>query len=102
MMPVMLRFLLNFSDGVAVPLIVVEQYLGLLFSMAFWFGVIFPIPLVMFLLTKFNIVSYRRFRTSRRVVGLFAVILSVVVTPPFEGITMIKIGIASCREIVLP
>lgn len=93
MMPVMLRFLLNFSEGVAVPLIEVERYLDLLFDMAFWLGVIFQVPLVMFLLTKFNIVSYQRFRKSRRLVSIFAVILAIVVTPTFDGVTMLMMAV---------
>lgn len=92
MMPVMLGFLLNFSEGVAVPLIGVGEYLDLLFSMAFWFGVIFQIPLAMFLLTKMGIISYHRFRTSRRIVSIFAIILSIVVTPTFDGVTMLMMA----------
>lgn len=93
MMPVMLGFLLNFSEGVAVPLIAVERYLDLMFSMAFWFGAIFQIPLAMFLLVKLNVVSYRRFRSNRRLVGIFAVILSIVITPTFDGLTMLMMAV---------
>lgn len=92
MMPVMLSFLLNgrFTEGIAVPLIDVGKYLDLLFTMAFWFGAIFQIPLVMFVLSKWNIAGfgYQRFRRLRRRVGIFAVILSIVVTPTFDGATM--------------
>ena len=80
----MVAFLLQFSEDVAVPLIALDAYLGLLFRMVFSLGLIFQIPLIMFLLTKTGAVGYQRFRRSRRVVIAFASILAALITPTFD------------------
>jgi len=86
--PRMLDFLLGFGEGIAVPLISIEEYLGLLFNMVFWFGVIFQLPVAMFLLAKLDIMGYQQLRRIRRAVSIFAIILSIIITPTFDGFSM--------------
>lgn len=92
-MPRMLTFLLGFSEGIAIPFIEIDAYLDLLFNMAFWFGVIFQVPLAMFLLAKLDIVGYRRMRRIRRGFAIFAIIASIIITPTFDGISMAMMAV---------
>ena len=50
MMPVSLHFLLNFGSGIAVPVILLTEYMALLLSLLFWIGVAFELPIAMQLL----------------------------------------------------
>lgn len=84
MLPKGLGFLLNFGGGVAVPLITISEYLDLMMSMMFWLGVVFELPVAMYLLAKTNIVSYRRMRNLRKFVPVTAFILSAIITPTFD------------------
>ena len=84
LLPNGLKFLLNFGTGVAVPLIVLDQYISLLTAMIFWLGVIFELPIAMFLLAKMQIVSYLRLRRLRRYVPVAAFILSAIITPTMD------------------
>ncbi len=84
LLPNGLKFLLNFGTGVAVPLIVLDQYISLLTAMIFWLGVIFELPIAMFLLAKLRIVSYLRLRRLRRYVPIAAFILSAIITPTMD------------------
>jgi len=84
LLPNGLKFLLNFGTGVAVPLIVLSEYISLLTAMIFWLGVIFELPIAMFLLAKMQIVSYLRLRRLRRYVPVAAFILSAVITPTMD------------------
>ena len=84
MLPVGIAFLLSFGEGIAVPTIRISEYLSLAIVLLFWLGVIFELPLVMFLLAKLRLVSYQRFRRVRKFVPPVAIILSAIITPTYD------------------
>jgi sec-independent protein translocase protein TatC len=59
----------------------------LLFEMAF--GIAFELPLVVFYLTVFNIVPYKKLRESWRVVYIVLMVVCAMVTPDANPITML-------------
>ena len=81
MLPVGLRFLLNFGDGVAVPLITLRQYIDLLTALMLALGIVFQLPLGMFLLSKMGFIPYPKFKSVRKFVPFIAVILGIILTP---------------------
>ena len=94
MLPTGLRFLLHFGEGVAIPVIRLTEYMSLVTAMIFWFGVIFELPLAMFLLAKFRIVSYRRFRQLKRTYVVFAAfILSAIITPTLDIVNQALVAV---------
>ena len=84
LLPTGLQFLLNFGTGVAVPVIVLDEYISLLTAMVFWLGVGFELPITMYLLAKMQIVSYLRLRGLRKYVPVAAFVLSAIITPTFD------------------
>ena len=103
MLPTGLGFLLHFGDGVAIPLITINEYLDLMMAMMFWLGVVFEIPVVMYLLAKTDIVSYRRMRNLRKFVPVSAFILSAIITPTFDAFnqTLVAVPIILLYEVGL-
>jgi len=103
MLPTGLKFLLNFGTGVAVPLIVLSEYIDLLSAMIFWLGVVFELPIAMFLLAKMRTVSYLRLRGLRKYVPVSAFILSAIITPTFDVVnqTLLAVPIIVLYEIGL-
>ena len=103
MLPFGLRFLLNFGEGIAVPLINIKEYMSLVTAMVFWLGVIFELPPVMFLLTKLSLVRYEQFRRVRKYVPASAFVLSAIITPTFDpaSSTMVALPIILLYEIGL-
>jgi len=94
MLPTGLKFLLHFGDGVAIPVIRITEYMSLVTAMIFWFGVIFELPLAMFLLAKFRIVSYWRFRQLKRTYVVFAAfILSAIITPTLDIVNQALVAV---------
>jgi len=85
MMPVSLQFLLTFGEGVAIPVILLTEYLALLLSLIFWIGVAFELPIVMQLLARFRVVSYKRASTLRKWVVPTAFIFAALITPSLDG-----------------
>lgn len=92
MLPVGLKFLLHFGDGVAVPLITLRQYLDLLTALMIALGIVFELPLAMFLLAKMKFVPYQKFKRLRKFVPFVALILGVILTPGTDLINMFLVA----------
>ena len=103
LLPTGLKFLLNFGTGVAVPVIVLSEYIDLLTAMIFWLGVVFELPIAMYLLAKMQIVSYLRLRGLRKYVPVSAFILSAIITPTFDVVnqTLLAVPIILLYEVGL-
>ena len=93
MMPVSLQFLLTFGQGVAVPVILLDQYMALLLSLIFWIGVSFELPIVMQLLARFRVVSYLRASTLRKWIIPTSFIFAALITPSLDGTLTLLVAI---------
>ena len=93
MMPVSLNFLLTFGDDVAVPLILLDKYMELFLSLMLWVGMIFELPVVMYLLSKFRVVSYQRARKVRKYVPFVSLILAALITPSLDGLLTMLVAL---------
>jgi len=103
MLPTGLKFLMHFGDGIAVPVIRITEYMSLVTALIFWLGVVFELPLAMFLLAKLRIVSHRGFRKFRRYVPAAAFVLSAIITPTFDVVnqTLVAVPIIVLFEVGL-
>lgn len=90
--PMTLRFLLAISGPAVEPVLMIESYLSLLFLLTFALGALFQMPIVMFHLVRWDIVSVHSIQHYRKyaIVGAFA--LSAVLTPP-EPFTQVMMAI---------
>jgi sec-independent protein translocase protein TatC len=86
MMPVSLNFLLTFGADIAVPLILLDEYMGLLFSLFMWIGLIFLLPIIMNLLARFGVLSYKRARSVHRVGIPTIIFFSAMISPGLDGL----------------
>lgn len=103
MLPAGLGFLLNFGGGVAQQLITINEYLDLLMSMMFWLGMVFELPVAMYLLAKTNVISYKKMKNLRKFVPVTAFILSAIITPTFDMFnqTLVAVPIILLYEVGL-
>ena len=92
MLPVGIAFLLHFGEGVAVPTIRISEYLSLVITLIFWLGIIFELPLLMYLLAKLRLVSYRRFKKVRKFVPPIAIIVSAILTPTMDIVNQLMLA----------
>jgi sec-independent protein translocase protein TatC len=93
MLPVSLGFLLSFGDGIAVPVIQLDSYIELISSLMLWVGLIFELPIAMYLLVKFRILSYQKLRRVRKFVPPTAIILAGIITPTFDGFNQVMVAL---------
>ncbi len=91
--PSALNFLINFGDDIAQPMINIGPLTSLMFSLMFWMGLLFQIPLVMFLLGSLGIISNNSLKRYRRWVILISFILGALITPTVDPITQITVAL---------
>ena len=81
LIPRLVEFLLRLSQPIGDPLITVGPLVGLMVTIMFWLGIIFEIPIFMFLLAKMGILASGWVKTKRRWMILISFIFGAVATP---------------------
>ena len=84
LMPPAISFLLSWGSEIATPLIRISNYVNLTVMLLFWMGIVFETPVVMLLLAKLGIVSWRGFARWRRYWIVVAFILAAIITPTID------------------
>lgn len=88
--PNMITFLLEFSSRLGVAnLIRLEEILGFYSNLALWTGIIFEMPLVMFLLAALGVAPYALQRKMRKYASVGLMILAAVITPTPDPLNML-------------
>lgn len=87
--PNMMHFLLNFGHPDVANMISIERILSFFSSLSLWTGVIFEMPVLMFLLASLNIVSYQVLRKTRRYASVGLMIVAAIITPTPDPINML-------------
>ena len=93
MLPVGLKYLLNFGEGIAVPVINITEYMALATALLFWLGVVFNMPIVMFMLSRFRLVSHKKFVKFQKYVPVAAFALSALITPTFDIVNQTLVAV---------
>lgn len=76
------------SAAIGTVLPTAENYIRIILLFEIAFGFAFELPLIVFYLIVFNIVSYKYFRKNWRIVYLVLLIISAMVTPDASPVTM--------------
>lgn len=87
LVPPAINFLLTFGSELATPFPTIGSYVSLLIALAFWMGLIFELPIVMFFLAKLGVLKSSWFIHQWRWLVLFAFVLGAIVTPTFDPVT---------------
>lgn len=87
--PNMLHFLLAFGDPRLKQYIRIDEMLGFFSNLSLWTGIVFEMPIVMFLLASLGVVSYDIQRKSRKYASVGLMILAAVITPTPDPLNMI-------------
>jgi sec-independent protein translocase protein TatC len=88
MLPYMLNFLIGFQ-GPFRPLITVNEYMDFILIVLLGLGIIFELPILIFFLALFNIVTPRFLWKNQRYAILVIAILAAIVTPTPDATTML-------------
>ena len=88
MLPYMLNFLIGFQ-GPFRPLITINEYLDFILIVLLGLGIIFELPMLIFFLALFNIVTPKFLWKNQRYAILIIAIVAAIVTPTPDATTML-------------
>ena len=80
--PTMLVFFMGFQMDIIAPMISFSSYLSFILSTIVAFGVIFELPILMILLTRFGIVKVSFIKKNRKYIILIIFVVAAIITPP--------------------
>ena len=90
MLPYMLRFLISLGQqGPVTPLIAIDEYFSLILIVLLGLGVVFELPVIIFFLALFNIVTPKFLWKNFRYAVLIITILAAIITPTPDATTML-------------
>ncbi|MDR3036828.1 MAG: twin-arginine translocase subunit TatC [Coriobacteriales bacterium] len=82
-------WLLSQSDDFSTVMAAAPDFINTILLFEIGFGIAFELPLVVFYLTIFNIVPYKKLRASWRVVYIVLMVVCAMITPDANPITML-------------
>jgi sec-independent protein translocase protein TatC len=90
MLPYMLRFLIGLGQqGPVTPLIAIDEYFSLILIVLLGLGVVFELPVIIFFLALFNIVTPKFLWKNFRYAVLIITIVAAIITPTPDATTML-------------
>lgn len=92
--PRSVQYLITYSGGVAVPMLILGKFIGFISFMLLSFGLIFQIPLLLYLSVKGGVVSLEDLRGKRRYVYAALIGGSVLISPDPTPITPLIVAFA--------
>lgn len=88
LLPSALDFLFTLGGSLVQPLPALEDYVDFALTLIFWVGVTFELPLIMFFLARFNVMSARQFARQWRYAIVIIAVVAAVITPTVDLFNM--------------
>ena len=85
--PPAIHFLLQFGGEIALVTPRLSSYVSLVSTLVIWMGLIFEIPIAMYLMAKIGVLRPQGLSKQRRWVILFAFVIAAIVTPTIDPVT---------------
>ena len=87
-----LNFFLVAGENLATPMLSIDKYVGFLFSFILPFGVVFELPVAIYMATRMGLVTYKQLASGRKFVFFGIFIAAAILTPP-DVISQIMLGV---------
>lgn len=93
LIPPAMRFLLSFNTDIATPFITIGNYVNLMVNLLVWLGLVFETPVLMYVLAKLRVASYKTFARWRKMAIVLAFVLGGMITPTFDPINQSLVAV---------
>lgn len=92
-LPLSLRFLLNFQAGTLEPMITASDYFGFAITMSLAFGAVFELPILVLALTALGLLTPMFLNKYRRHAVILVMVGSAFITPGGDPISLVALAI---------
>ncbi len=93
LLPSALDFLFGLGGTLVQPLPSLEDYTDFALTLIFWVGITFELPLVMFFLARFNVITARQFAQQWRYAIVIIAVAAAVITPTVDLFNMTLVAL---------
>lgn len=87
-----INFFLIAGENLATPMLSIDKYVGFLFSFILPFGVVFELPIAIYMFTRMGWVDYKRLCAWRKYVFFGIFVLAAILTPP-DVVSQVMLGV---------
>jgi len=87
-----LNFFFVAGENLATPMLSIDKYIGFLFGFILPFGIVFELPVAIFMFTRLGWVNYEMLSTSRKFVFFGIFIFAAILTPP-DVVSQVMLGV---------
>ena len=87
-----LNFFLVAGEDLATPMLSIDKYVGFLFSFILPFGVVFELPVAIYMATRVGLVNYQQLAACRKFVFFGIFIAAAILTPP-DVVSQVMLGL---------
>ena len=87
-----LNFFLVAGENLATPMLSIDKYVGFLFSFILPFGVVFELPVAIYMAARMGLVTYKQLAAGRKFVFFGIFIAAAILTPP-DVVSQIMLGL---------
>ena len=93
LLPVSLQVLLRVGRSFLEPVLSIDKYLSFVTTLMFWCGLVFELPLILFLLAKVGVVTSEWLRQQRAYAILVLFIIAAIVTPTTDPVSLLLMAV---------
>lgn len=90
-LPTGIKFLIFFTPAEIKPMLSLSKYISFILYFSLAFGLVFQLPLIIFFLTKINIVTPQFLKTKRKEMIILALVFAAIITPTIDPINQLLI-----------
>ena len=87
-----LNFFLVAGENLATPMLSIDKYVSFLFSFILPFGVVFELPVAIYMATRLGWINYQKLKSFRKYVFFAIFILAAILTPP-DVVSQVMLGL---------
>ena len=87
-----LNFFFVAGENLATPMLSIDKYIGFLFGFILPFGIVFELPIAIFMFTRLGWVNYEMLSSSRKFIFFGIFIFAAILTPP-DVVSQVMLGV---------
>ena len=87
-----LNFFFVAGENLATPMLSIDKYIGFLFGFILPFGIVFELPVAIYMFSRLGWVNYQMLSTSRKYVFFGIFVIAAILTPP-DVVSQVMLGI---------